>query len=353
MNTRDIFNSKAIAVHHANAGSNKSPYLGLGLFPAKKKMSLDLKWIKTSTGLPVSLSPSAFDTKSTIRSRQGASIDKTEMAYFKESMLLKEQDEQDILRLRDSADPYADEVIAAVYDDAETLVAGAEVVPERMRMSLLNPVSGHPSISIAANGATYNYNYDADGSFTANNYVKLTGTDSWSDTANSHPLDDIQAGQDAIEASTGNVPGVLIVNKNTMNLLVQNSQIRNYILAHNNSAVVTYGKKEVIEAIKACCDVDVIVYNKMYKDEAGVAHTFFGDGYATLVPAGALGSTWFGMTPEERTLAQRADADVTLVETGIAVAVTISEDPVQTKTTVSEVVLPSFERMSEVYAIEF
>ena len=50
---------------------------------------------------------------------------------------------------------------------------------------------------------------------------------------------------------------------------------------------------------------------------------------------------------------QSADADVHLVgDTGITVMVTTSHDPEQTKTTVSEIVLPSFERMDETYQIK-
>ena len=38
------------------------------------------------------------------------------------------------------------------------------------------------------------------------------------------------------------------------------------------------------------------------KDENGMVKKFYPDGMATLVPNGTLGNTWFGMTPEERTL---------------------------------------------------
>ena len=81
MNIRDIFSAAAIAIRHLTAASNKQQYLGKGLFPAKKKMGLDLKWIKTSKGLPVSLAPSNFDAKSTLRSRSGFKMDETEMAF--------------------------------------------------------------------------------------------------------------------------------------------------------------------------------------------------------------------------------------------------------------------------------
>ena len=72
----------------------------------------------------------------------------------------------------------------------------------------------------------------------------------------------------------------------------------------------------------------------------------------TLLPAGALGNTWYGTTPEERTLMGNRNADVSIVDTGIAVSVAVTGDPVNTKTTVSEIVLPSYERMDETYVIK-
>ena len=112
MNIRDAYNASAIALVNTEVASNKIPYLGSGLFPAKKKMGLDLKWIKTSKGLPVSLAPSNFDAVSTLRSREGFKLTETEMAFFRESMLIKEADEQEMMRVQDSTDPYAAEVLS-------------------------------------------------------------------------------------------------------------------------------------------------------------------------------------------------------------------------------------------------
>ena len=352
MNIRDAYNAKAIAVRHTEAASNKQAYLGAGLFPTKKKTSLDIKWFKTSKGLPVSLSPSAFDTVSTLRSREGFEITETEMAYFKESMLVKERDEQEIMRVQDSADPFAQEVLDRIYDDAETLLEGAAVVPERMRMQLLSAENGSPSISIAANGATYAYNYDPDGSFKASNYVELTGTDMWSDTVNSDPISDVMNAQDAVEAKTGTRPSILIVSKKTMNHLKQNVKVRDYTLAQNVTANIIMTDNRVKETFLTELGVTIIVYAKQYKDEDGMVKKFYPDGMATLIPNGTLGNTWFGMTPEERTLMSKPGADVTVVDGGVAVSITVTEDPVQTKTTVSEICLPSFERMDECYILK-
>ena len=352
MNIRDAYSSRAIALRHNEVASNKQAYLGKGLFPAKKKTGLDLKWIKTSKGLPVSLAASAFDTRSTIRSREGFKMTETEMAFFKESMLIKENDEQEIMRIQDSTDPFAREVLDRIYDDAETLLDGAEVVPERMRMQLLSAEDGHPGISIAADGATYNYNYDPDGSYEANNFTELVGTDMWSDTVNSNPIQDVMDAQDAVEARTGTRPSILLVSKQTMNYLKQNVKVRDYTLSQNVTANIIMTDNRVKETFSTELGVTIIVYSKQYKDENGVVKKFYPDGMATLVPDGALGNTWYGMTPEERTLMARPDADVSIVDGGVAISVTVTEDPVQTKTTVSEICLPSFERMDETYTLK-
>lgn len=353
MNLRDAYDAKAIAINHTEVASNKIPYLGQGLFPPKKKMGLDLKWIKTSKGLPVSLSPSNFDARSTIRSREGFKMEETEMAFFRESMIVKEADEQEIMRVQDSSDQYATEVLGRIYDDANTLIDGADVVPERMIMQLLTPSDGSPAISIQANGATYSYNYDPNDTYSTNNFLNLTtSTDKWSDTTNSDPMDDVSTAIDSVEEKTGTRPSYMIVSKKTMGYLKQNAKIKSAVLAQNTTANVLMTDAKVKELFNTELQIQIIVYSKQYKNEAGTAAKFYPDGYATLIPEGALGNTWYGTTPEERTLLGSETADVSIVNTGVAVAVTTTSDPVHTKTTVSEIVLPSFERMDETYVIK-
>ena len=353
MKLSEVFNAKAIAANFTDDASNRIPYLGEGLFPAQKKAGLDLKWITGANGLPVSLMPSTFDAKSTLRDRVGVSITETEMAFFRESMLVKEKDEQEILRVQDAADPYATQVISRIFDDAKTLVDGALVVPERMRMQLLAPLGGTMGISITANNTDYTYNYDPDGSWAAAHYSKITGAnDKWSAAATADPIADIEAALNAQEAAGGNRPEVLIMSKATFNYIKNAAKTQGYILAQNTTANVFLSDKVVRDFIEQEFDVSVVIYTKKFKDESGTATNFYPDNIVFFAPAGALGGTWFGTTPEERTLSQRPDADVTVVETGVAVAVTITDDPVNTKTTVSEIVLPSFERLNECYSLE-
>ena len=353
MRLTEIYSAKAIAIQQTEAAGNRQAYFGEGLFPPRKKMGLDLKWIKTHKGLPVSLAPSNFDAKSTLRSREGIKMDETQMAFFRESMLVKEEDEQNIMRVREASDPYALEVLNHVYDDTNTLVEGARVVAERMRMQLLAPVDdGSPRINIEANGVQYSYNYDAGGTYQSGHYRALTGTAQWSDLANSDPLSDVMSAQDAVEAETGTRPSMLLLSKKTMGYLKKNVKVRYAILAQNVTANVLVTDARVTELFSTELGIRLVVYTKKYKDETGTTHQFYPDDMVTLLPDGALGSTWYGTTPEERTLLGSGKADVGIVDTGIAVAVSVTIDPVNTKTTVSEIVLPSYERMDETFVIK-
>lgn len=353
MKIRDVYSAKAIALVQTEVASNRIPYLGEGLFPAKKKMGLDLKWIKTSKGLPVSLSPSNFDAVSTLRSKEGFKMKETEMAFFRESRIVKETDEQEMLRVQESTDPYAQDVLSRIFDDANTLIEGAMVVPERMIMQLLAPSDGSPKISIQADGVTYAYNYDPNNDYKTNNFAELSGeTDKWSDIENSDPLEDVSNGLDSVEAKTGERPSIMIISRKTMDYLKQNKKIKSATLAQNVTANIFMNDNRVKELFSSELGVNIIVYAKQYKNEDGVVSKFYPDGFATLIPEGALGNTWYGTTPEERTLMGSKEADVSIVNTGVAVAVTVSNDPVQTKTTVSEIVLPSYERMDSTYVIK-
>ena len=353
MKLSDVFTAEAIALNYTNAASNAIPYLGTGFFPSQKKAGLDLKWIKGHNGLAVSMMPSTFDAKSTFRDRVGISMSETEMPFFRESMLVKEKDEQEIMRVQDSKDPYAAQVLDNIFHDTKTLVDGANVVPERMIMQLLAPLNGSVGIEIKANNVDYTYNYDPDGSWKAEHYAKITtDADKWSTSATCDPLFDIETALDAQEAASGNRPEILLMSKATFNMIKNSAKVRSGILAQNTTANVNYTSAKVKQYVEEELSVTIIIYNKQFKNESGTAKKFYPDNIVMMLPNGAIGTTWYGTTPEERTLTAKSDADVSIVNTGVAVSVTITDDPVNTKTTVSEIVLPSFERMNECYAME-
>lgn len=352
MLVNEVVNSASIAQVATEDASNQIPYLGLNWFPEKKKSGLDLKWIKTHKGLPVSLKPSNFDALPAIRARSGLKTEKTQMAFFREQMIVAEEDAQEIDRIKDENDPYLQGALQSIYDDTNTLVQGAEVVPERMRMSLLSTVDGHPVIGIESDGVKYEYDYDPNGEYATEHFLKLLETAKWSDTENSKPLTDLNNARKALQKK-GKIAKYVLMNSNTFQYLLDNKQVRNSILAQNLTATVDVDDDTVIAVVKKRTKLTIIVYDKMYADEDGVEAYFYPDNKVTLLPEGNLGNTWFGTTPEERTAGQVKDVDVSMYGLGIAVATkTEYGPPAITSVTASEITLPSYEGMDSTFVIE-
>ena len=345
-----LFSPAAIGANWTEAASNRTPYLGEGLFPARKQAGLDLKWIKGSKGIPVSLMPSAFDAKATYRDRIGVEKIETEMPFFREGFKIKERDRQDILRAQAANDPYVNAAIARVFDDANELIEGALVVGERERMQLLFAVNGNVGITIAANGVNYTYNYDPDGTWKASNYFELTNpNDKWTDHTNSDPFGDIQDAKDAISAKTGADLRIAIMNKATFKELRLNKNIKDRYLSKSGAAFGYLTDSEIIAILKDTVDLDgIVLYDKQYRNESKVASKFVPDGYVALIPAGTLGQTCYGTTPEEADLMGSNVASVQIVNEGIAITQEPIPHPVNLNTFASEIVLPSYERMDDV-----
>lgn len=345
----DLVSAKALTTYWQETVSNRIPYLGEGLFPAKKKMGLDLAWIKGYKGLPIALKPSHFDTKATVRDRIGVKKIETEMPFFREAMTIKERDRQELLRFRenDNQNLYSS-IINEIFDDRAQLIEGALIQSERMRMQLL--VTG--GISIVANNVDYTYNYDVDGDWQTNNYEELSGTSLWSDTTNSTPLEDIREMQQKIVDLTGVKPTRAIMTQKTFNYLLQNKSIKIAINPLANGANLVR-EAELKSLLLSELGLSVAVYDKKFKDETGATKNFYPDGYITLLPASTLGNTYYGTTPEEADLqSANFNGDVSIVETGVAVTTINIPHPVNKETIVSEIVLPSFERMNEVATIK-
>lgn len=352
MLTSEVVNTSAIALAATNDASNAIPYLGLQFFPEMKKAGLDLKWIKTHKGLPVTLKASNFDALPALRTREGVKIEKTQMAFFRETMQITEEDEQEIGRADDENDPYLKSALQSVYDDTNALLSGAEVVPERMRMSLLATTEGHPSIGIESDGVKYEYDYDPNGEYAAKHYLKLEGTSDWSDTENSKPLTDLNNARKAL-AKLGKIASYVLMNSNTFEYLLNNKQVKNAILAQNLTANIEMTEENVVSIVRSRTKLSIVLYDKMYMDENKNDQYFYPDNKVTLLPAGSLGKTWFGTTPEERTASQVADVDVSMYGVGIAIAKKVEYGPpAVTSVTASEIVLPSYENMDSTFVIK-
>ncbi|MED4461856.1 major capsid protein [Metabacillus fastidiosus] len=339
----DNVSAKNIAAYYSERVSNRIPYLGETLFPAKKQLGLDLSWIKGANGLPVALMPSAFDTKATLRDRIGFKEVQTEMPFFREAMQIGEKDRQQLNTLAASnADAMVKTVVNKIFDDVTTLVDGATVQPERMRMQLLST----GTIAIVANRQDYTYDYK----MSEDHKEELLMTAKWSDTANSTPIQDITKWQDTVEDDTGERPTRAILTRKTWNYLMENKSIKldmNPIGGQN----VILTDSMLRQYLEAKTGVTFAVYNKKYIAEDGTTKNFYPDDHITLIPgSGTLGNTYYGTTPEESDLMTGStNADVRIVNTGVAITTIKEAHPVNVQTIVSEIVLPSFENLDKIF----
>lgn len=335
-----LVTAEEIVAYWETLATQQPPYLGEELFPADKKLGLDLKWIKGADGLPVVLLPSAYDVKSKKRDRIGFEKLAAEMPFFKESTTIDEELRQQLnMVIATGNQAYIDSVLNNVFNDEMRLLRGARAQRERMRMQALTT----GAISIAANGQAYDYDYGM-----PENHKSTVNT-SWSD-ASATIIDDIRTALDTIEEDTGVRPTRATCSSKTWAYFRKNTEIRNAILGNNSAVPVSEDK--IKSYIMEELDLEIVVYSKKYTDETGAQEKFVADDIFVMFPSGALGTSWFGTTPEESDLLASNVANVRITDTGVAVTTTKETDPVNVDTKVSMIFLPSFEAADQVFILD-
>lgn len=353
MQLSEIFDSQAVALNREEVESNRIQFVGEAFFPNRKKMGIDLKWIRTHKGLGIALKPSNFDALSTIRTRPGIAMTKEEMPLFRESMQVREHDMIEVMRIQDASDPYADAVLQDIYDDTNNLIDGADIAVERMRMQLLSGNNGMPGITIGTtDNMIHYYNYDEDGSWKAKHYIELTGNDTWNNPTTSKPLNDVAKVIKYLK-SIGVNPAFMLSTSATFDYLVESDQIKNSLISLTGTPINFMDTDTAEDVFRRKTKLDLITYDKMFIDYDGKEKNFYPDDFVTIIGSGQLGNTWYGTTPEERTLISDPKVDVTVLDRGVAIAVkTEYGPPVQVSTTASQIVLPSFEGMDSICVIK-
>lgn len=337
----DLVTSPEITAYWETMIKDRPPLLGEELFPADKKLGLELKWLKGSNGLPIVLKPSAPDVAAVPRPRMSFDRLSAEMPNFKESKYVDESMRQQLNMVMESGNQaYIDSILNNIFNDQMQLLEGAAVRREMMRMSALTT----GGIAISANGQAMTYDYGM-----PDNH-KATVTKSWSDpTANL--LDDIRRGIETIEDDTGIRPTRAIVNAKTWQYFVNNEIIRKsiYVLSQGQSTVAD----AVLRAyIREQLELEIAVYSKKYINDRGIATKYVPDDSFTLFPTGALGTTWFGTTAEESDLMAKQSTNVSITDVGVAVTAMTKDDPVTVETKVTMLSLPSFETADQVYQLD-
>lgn len=316
--------------------------IGEKFFPARKQLGLKLALVKGSAGLPVVLKPSAFDTKATLRERMNVTLDEQEMPFFKESLLVKEQDRQQLNVIAQTGNQaLIDTVVSGIFDDTAALLSGAHARLEAMRMQVL--ATG--KIGVISNGVAQDFDYHVDPDH------KGTVTTAWTDLEKSTPLADIEAAVSALE-NLGSTPEVIILNSKTLSQ-IKNAKSTIALIKPTAPDASSVKKSELFDYLESELGLTVVVKNQTYKDADGIVKKYYPDGHITLAPNTQLGETVFGTTPEESDLlgGSVTNANVEIVDAGIAVTTTTKTDPVNVETKVSMIALPSFKNLADVYML--
>lgn len=352
MRLTDVFDSEAVAINRTEVESNRIPYMGQSFFPNRKKVGLSVKWLRINKGLNIMLNTSNFDAIPMIRTREGFKQENTEMIFFRESMHVKEEDMMEIMRAQDSGDPYVNSVLDSIYDDTNRLIDAADIATEVMRMQLLATTDGTPKLSIGtSDNMIHTYNYDPDGTYKSKHYMELTGTDTWDNPTTAKPLSDIREGTKYLR-SIGVSPQYALMTSKTFDYLVESDQIKAAMVTVTGTPITYLDEETVKDVFRRKTGLTPLIYDKMYIDYTGAEKSFYPDDMVTIIGGGQIGETWYGTTPEERTLLGDPSVDVTVLDRGVAIAVkTEAGPPVKILTSVSQLVIPSYEGMNETYVI--
>lgn len=337
----DLVTAADIAAYWETLAEQRAPYLGEQLFPADKKLGLDLSWIKGNSGLPVVLNLSAFDANVIPRARAGFELMKTQMPFFKESLYIDEELRQQLnMVLETGKQAYIDVVMRRLFDDTNKLLEGARAQRERIRMSIL--MTG--AVSLASNGQAVSYDYSIP------NTHKDTVDTTWG-ASGANVVEDIRSWQDKIAEDTGVRPTRMICNSTVWSQMLRDEAIKNTIFVYSQGVSVI-SDAALRSFLADQLGVTVHINDKKYKNELGAAVKYVPDFTVSLVPEGQLGTSWFGTTPEESDLMSSSVANVSIVDTGVAITTIEKADPVNVETKVSQIFLPSFEQSDQVFIAE-
>lgn len=313
--------------------------IGAQLFPVQKQMGIDITMIKGASNRPVALRQSQFDTDVRIRSLKASLVEETkEMPFFKEAVVLRERDRQNLLlAMQGGNEQWRDMILSQIYENITSLTEGAAIQVERMRMQLIS----EGKITVVSEDGDIELDYG----LPTENKVTLSGQSLWSDHANSNPIEDIENWIQAMIDNGHGKPSRLILSRNVLRNIQKNNAIK-YDISENGRAIIT--EAVALDYLRSKTNLQVALVDGTYLAEDGTEQLYYPQNMITLLPAGTLGKTFYGTTPEEADLMTGNAANVRTVN-NVTITTVKKEDPVTVLTKVSQVVLPSCERIANVF----
>lgn len=337
---KDLVTAQNIAAYWEEKNQNAQPLLGETLFPKKKRLGTKLEWIKGANNQPVALRTSTFDAKAIRRDREGIDQFDTKMPFFKESKYIDEEMRQELNNLIASNNQEViNAILTNIYDDEAELIDASEISLERMRMEALTT----GTITLADNGQSYEYDYLLEAA------QKVTSTSDWS-SADADILGDIvKVVEDA--RARGVAITRAVCNSSVAKNFRTNTAIKNavYVFANGTVPVTT---ARALDYIFNETGVRFYVYDNVYVNASKQTVKYVPDNTVVFMADGDLGYTNMGTTPEESDLRNNLNANVAIVNGGVAVTTSQIVDPVNVETKVSMVALPSFENANKIVILD-
>lgn len=340
MTLQEFINAQQIALYIQNLPPQTT--IDKTLFPPTKQLGTEIELAKGSKKRPVALRMSTFDTAVKLRALNATlNLEKKEMPFFKESVLIKEKDRQFLLlAMQSNNQNLVEQLTSQIYDNYKSLVDGAEVDMIRMRSQALQ--TGQINVTTDDGDVVVDYNVPT------NHKEVLTGTATW-DNAAADIVGDLIRWSKALTNDGYGTPTRILFTDTVLGYIKGNTAIRNELMARNLGAVIMTDN-DVINYLNTKLGLSVGILNGTYTDEKGVTQSYYQDNLVTLIPDGTLGSTVYGTTPEEADrLYGTGKLDTSIVNTGVAITTMLKEDPVTVETKVSELGIPSFDRVDECF----
>lgn len=339
MDWREYISSKEIAKYIKELAPEN--LIGEALFPRKKQLGMDLKYIKGAKKKPVVLKQSEFDVAVKIRALKAEVNELTKrMPFFKESVLINEEDRQQLLLAASAQNKeLLLMILSQIYDNYKVLVDGGDMQMERMRNQIL--ADGVINITSDDGDIVFDFGVPTD------HKEVIAGLKTW-DNKTADIVGDILRWKKIMRNEGYAVPKRAVMSSKTFGYIAQNTAIIDEIKGETK-VIVT--EEMVISYIKNKLDLSIAIISGHYQLEDGTMQPYFPDNKVTFIPEGTLGHTYYGTTPEEADMmySQGSKLDCSIVRTGIAITTMKKEDPVTVQTKVSQLGMPSFERADECF----
>ena len=341
-NISELVTAQNIAAYWEEKNQNVQPLLGETLFPKKRRLGTKLEWVKGANNQPVALRPSSYDAKAIRRDRQGIDQYTTTMPFFKESKYIDEEMRQELNNViaANNAE-VVNAILTNIYDDEAELIDASEIALERMRMEMLST----GTITLSDNAQSFEYDYLLNAAT-----QKVNASAKWA-TASTDIIGDIVKVVEDAKARGVNITRA-VCNSSVAKNFRTNNALKNaiYVFAGGTVPVTT---ARALDYIYNETGVRFYVYDNVYVNAAnGQATKYIPDDTVVFMPDGDLGNTNMGTTPEESDLRNNLNAEVAIVNGGVAVTTSQIVDPVNVETKVSMVALPSFERASDIVIMD-